>query len=312
DLSEYQFHVFVDFREFHDDVEGGWKRLCTELGGRGVENLEDELKQMRYGTLNEAFKVLICRGLLYTPGLGEHQFPPAAENDNSSTLVQAVRDFFIEMRLVDDQVNVHQIDEQLKTIQSRFKRLSALLKAKPVSKVAKTFRARITALFGSEDNSRLIVAWLLMSGMKSGALEQFGFDCTLRRMMEMDGARQRITLLNALLSIPEAFAQSAHVFSASACRKFLNVHESRGIEWFNKERFEELAEWLAIRGIIDAGMLPKPSSTISAAMVEAENTLNQSCELAASAGYRTALYRRLLPTESDPILVGRDEHSADN
>jgi hypothetical protein len=285
ELKEYQFYVFVDFREIRDDSDGSWSRLCQTLGGRGAENLEDELKQLRYGTLNGAFKAVI------EPMQGE-----IASKCNYTAVTVAARDFLIEMyRLADDQENVHPPDERLRTIESRFKRLAALLKVKPVSREAKTFHARISALLGSADNSRLLVAWVLLFGMKPGVLEQFGFDCTLRRMLDVDGASHRIILLSALLALPE---EPAHVFSVSACRAFLAVHESRGVEWFNKERFEELGEWLAITGFIDAGALPKPSSALSAAMVKAEDELNQSYDLAALAGYRTGLYRSMLADNS--------------
>jgi hypothetical protein len=201
--------------------------------------------------------------------------------------------------VADDQANHHQLYGQLNMIELRFKRFASLQKAKPTSREAKAFHARLTAHLDSADNRRVLLTWILMSGMNSGIPEQCGLDCTLRRMLDYDGSRHKIALLSALLELPgfslaKAPAMSGEVFSAPACREFLDVHESKGTEWFSKERFEELGEWLAITGLIDSGTLPISSGVVTAAMIKAEDVLNQSCELAAAAGYRTGLYRRML------------------
>ncbi|MDA8428754.1 MAG: alpha-amylase family glycosyl hydrolase [Geobacteraceae bacterium] len=295
ELTAYQFYVFLAFREIRDDGEGNWSRLCQRLDGRGVESLEDELKQLRYGVLNKAFKAWI--DLLP----GELQ----SMRDCSSAVV-AARDFLIEMhRLTDDRESVSSLDVQLRTIETRLTRLAALLHATPGSKVARAFRELVTAFSGSADNSRLFMAWVLLSGMQAGILEQFGLDCTLRRMLDADGARHRLGLLAALLTQPSLSTPSAQLFSVSACRSFLAVHESRGVEWFNKERFEELGEWLALTGVVDADMRSLSAKVISAALVRAEDELRRCCELAAHAGYRTGLYRRMLLDKPERVSLVR-------
>jgi len=288
ELKEYQFYVFVDFREIRDDSGGNWSRLCLLLGGRGVNCLEDELKQMRYKNLNEAFKTVI-----------ELIQDEMRSRSDGTAVAAASRDFFVELhRVTDDkekiQADARQLDQRLRMIESLFKRSASLSKIKPVSTDAKAFHARLHAILGSADDSRLLSVWVLMSGMKPGVMEQFGLDCTLRRMLVLDGALHRIGLLSALLAFPEVSALPAHVFSASPCREFLNVHESRGTEWFNKERFEKLGEWLAILALMDSDSRAESAAAVSAAMAKAEKTLNQSRELAAHAGYRTGMYRRML------------------
>jgi len=141
-----------------------------------------------------------------------------------------------------------------------------------------------------------------MYGMKPDVMEQFGLDCTLLRMLEAGDALHRIGLLSAMLAVPEVSAMPTHVFSASACREFLGVHESRGTEWFNKEHFEELGEWLVMLSLIDSASRAESAASVSSAMVKAENMLNYSRELAAHAGYRTGLYQRML-------LISRHELS---
>lgn len=283
DLKEYQFYVFLDFNEFRDDSEGNWNRLCEELGGRGVESLEEELKQSRYRALNDAFKAVV-----------ELMQGEALSGIKPGAVASAARSFYIELQLLDDgKPSEILLNQQLSTLESRLKRAAALLKAKPVSDAAQAFHARLTVLCGSADDSLILSAWMLLSGMTPGGLELFGLDFTLRRMLDRDCARHSIALLCALLALPDVAEAPAGIFSVPACREFMGVHESRGAEWFNKERFEELGEWLAVVGFVDA-VKPKLSvATVLAAMAKAQNVLNRSFELAALAGYRTGQYRRM-------------------
>lgn len=247
------------------------------------------MKQLRYGTLNDAFKEMIesMRGEMW----------PICDCNSV-----AARTFFIEMnRFEDDEAVLRSLDERLSTIEARIKRLAALLETKPAFKDAKAFSARLMALLGNVDDSKLLLVWMFLFGMKPGVLEKYGLDCTLSRMLDRNGSRHRINLLMALLALPEVSAMPAHVFSAPACRAFLSVQESRGTEWFSKERFEELAEWLATIGLIDAAKPLLSAGAVAAAMAKAESVLQYSRRLAAHIGYRAGLYRRMLPGGSDQM-----------
>ena len=289
ELKEYQFYVFVDFREIRDDAGGNWAKLCQALDGRGVNCLEDELKQVRYGRVNEAFRAVLALAS------GKMAF----DAENSDVVAAALRDFLVEMDGVEVAAgsleNRPPLAGELRKIELRLERVRALLKTKPISTQAKAFRARLTGLLCCADDSRLLLAWAALCGMKTGALAQYGLDCTLRRMLDVaEDAGHRCELLSALLTLPEKPAMTALIFAAPACREFLGVHESRGVEWFNKERFEELGEWLAIVGLVDAGKLPQPPGALSAAMINVESELHYFRELASHAGYRTGLYQRMV------------------
>jgi len=58
ELGEYQFHVFMDFREIRDDRAGSLGQLHRDLNGSGVVSLEEERKQLLYGELNAAFRTV--------------------------------------------------------------------------------------------------------------------------------------------------------------------------------------------------------------------------------------------------------------
>jgi len=89
----------------------------------------------------------------------------------------------------------------------------------------------------------------------------------------------------------------------------MQVHESGGTEWFNKECFEELLEWISITALME-GATGKPAPrTISARLgvLAAENLISN--ESAVHAGYRTKLLLRLLqpvtatPPEKAPVAA---------
>jgi len=291
ELKEYEFHVFVDFREIRDDAEGNWGQLCNVLGGRGVENLEDELKQMRFAPLNEAFNSVICKGAFHEPGSVTESLFPAVDNDKSFTA--AARDFFIEMRRLSNSVGSQkQADNDASLFESRLKRFAALLKMKAVSKYAKAFQSRINALFCQSDNRVLFITWALLRDLKPADLEQYGLDCRVRRLLGATPLRSA-GFLAALLSLPQKSLTAASAFSPHLCRNFMQIHESEGIEWFNKECFEELAEWLFITGLLEYDDISPAAATLSVAAAEAERGICDSIVLAAHAGYRSGLFLKL-------------------
>jgi glycosidase len=288
ELGEYQFHVFVDFREIRDDSGGNWQQLCTALGGRGVNCLEDELKQMHYFALNAAFRST----LEALSGTAANEMPGV----DITKFAGAAGEFIAEMdRLKGLKSSTRSKDLRLTHFETTLTRLTSLLRMKPVSKVAKPFHSRVNTLLSSADNYRLLLAWVLLRGMKSRTLEQFGFDCSLRRMSVGD-TMPGTGILTALLDLTEKSVTLAAAFSASDCREFLQVHESGGVEWFNKERFEELAEWLSILSLLVPDKLSLTAGNLSTLAIEAEKELNRFIALAAHAGYRTELFLHLFTT----------------
>jgi hypothetical protein len=74
----------------------------------------------------------------------------------------------------------------------------------------------------------------------------------------------------------------------------MQVHESGGVEWFNKERYEELLEWFSLCALLaDAASKPAPR-TISARLGVLATENRRLNELAIRAGYRAKLLLRLL------------------
>ncbi len=292
ELKEYQFHVFVDFREVRDGSEGSWGRLCTFLGGRGVESLEDELKQLRYSVLNTAFNTVI-------EAAGE------VAGADPAKFSDAAREFFTEMsRLTGERSSIRAQKARLKAAESSLARTVALLTMKTASGEAGAFQARLQRLLSPENNVRLLMAWLLLRYMKAGTMALFGLDCSLRRLNGGDNG-SLAALLSALLTFKGEAPDVATLFSASAGREYLQVHESSGVEWFNKERFEELAEWYSILGLLAPDQLSPTARAFTAAASRAERDFHRSVTLAAHSGYRTGLFQLLLSAPLKTVTTAK-------
>ena len=59
DLHAYQSHVFLDWRELHATAQQPWDRLCDQLNGRGVPNLEDALVDLELRPAHDALRKLM-------------------------------------------------------------------------------------------------------------------------------------------------------------------------------------------------------------------------------------------------------------
>jgi glycosidase len=296
ELGEYEFHVFTDFREITDDAVGSWGRLCAALGGRGVENLEAELGQLRYAALNSTFRALL-------------ETAPATEGSSSKskkTLVAAAAGFLTALA-AETGIRAKRQDAALAGLPDSLDLLATLAIHRPSAKASSSLLANLNLRLGNATGARVLLAWLLLKGRKL-QLERFGLDYSLKQVcgsVSASEGQQAVLLLQALLEWEETADGSTteRAFRSAACCAFLQVHESEGTQWFNKERFEELLEWIAIRALM-SGSATKPApraiSTLLGRLAAENRHLNES---AAYAGYRTKLLLHLLaPVAARPAV----------
>ncbi len=69
-LRGYQYNAFLDLREVKDD-DGSWRRLCDQLGGAGVPDINAALHELRYRAVLEPFCELLKMENLDSPGESE-------------------------------------------------------------------------------------------------------------------------------------------------------------------------------------------------------------------------------------------------
>jgi glycosidase len=59
ELHAYQCHVFLDWRELRATADSPWDRLCDQLGGHGVGNLEDAMVGLELRPAHDALRRLL-------------------------------------------------------------------------------------------------------------------------------------------------------------------------------------------------------------------------------------------------------------
>ena len=260
ELGEYEFHVFTDFREIADDVDGTWGRLCMSLNGRGVESLEEELKQLKYAALNAAFRAVLE---LATSAVS------SARNDNKR-LVAAVQ-AFISALAAETGTRAGKKDAALEGVPAGRHLLAALTSLKPSARAAATLLTSLTDRLGTPSGRMILVAWQLLKG-RNIQLSLFGLDYSLKQVCRLETAsdgQHAGLLLQALLDLEAARSASEdgapveQAFATAACCTFMQVHESGGTEWFNKECFEELLEWLSIITLTEGATTNPAPRTLS-------------------------------------------------
>lgn len=302
ELKEYQFHVFMDFREVRDDADNSWKQLHANLNGAGVVSLEEERKQMVYGELNALFRTVF--ELLSEDGQSGQSVATDPE------LQQAVELFHREAA-----------EDALKTASGKAKRkISRKNKSNALEQVtrftelrnhstkaadAHSFELRLSAGFSDRAVEVLLLAWLILRETSLDPVSR-GLDYTLRKFVRRDGdpgfGVRAALLLTALLqwwrsdkrdNSASGLQQMQSVFELEACQVFLQHHASDGVEWFNKERFEELYEWLTLLLLLDGCGASPTARVITAKMAEAERAISLGVKLAHDVGYRSRLFVEL-------------------
>jgi len=324
ELSEYQFHVFMDFRDIRDDRAGSWKLLHAQLNGAGVISLEEERKQLQYGELNALFRTIF--ELLAE----DRQAGEAAATDAE---LQRAADLFLESAAADELLALQgdkprtaakgkkRISRKKSVAIERLVRFSGLNAHRTTAADARSFQLRLTADFSDQAAESLLLAWMILRETSLDPVSR-GLDYTLRKFLRRDGdpgfGVRATLLLTALLewwrSGERDFAASLlkrmqMLFELEACRKFMLHHESDGVEWFNKERFEELCEWTTLLLLVEGLGATATARTVSTRMGEAERALALGAKLAQDVGYRSRLFMEL-PEKVVTKRVLRDKKPA--
>ena len=87
DLHAYQCHVFLDWRELRSTAAQPWDRLCDQLNGGGVPNLDDALVNLELRPVHDALRLLLDPAVVrLLAGVAEHSRTLAAGKDKKIEL----------------------------------------------------------------------------------------------------------------------------------------------------------------------------------------------------------------------------------
>jgi hypothetical protein len=94
DLHAYECHVFLDWRELHSTAQWPWDRLCDQLNGRGVPNLDDALVNLELQPVHDALRQQLNSGMVrMLADLAEH---PRALASGKEKKIELERSEFFE------------------------------------------------------------------------------------------------------------------------------------------------------------------------------------------------------------------------
>jgi glycosidase len=95
DLHAYQCHVFLDWRELRATAEKPWDRLCDQLNGSGVPNLEDALVNLELRPVHTALRLQLDSAIVrLLADLAEH---PRTIGGGKDKRIERERNEFFEL-----------------------------------------------------------------------------------------------------------------------------------------------------------------------------------------------------------------------
>jgi len=292
EMEAYEYHAFLDFKEIRDDEFGTWGALCYRLNGAGVESVEEEVKQVRFASANDSLRALLTKA-------SATALEPDADAQSMVPPLEPLLAAFLKALAP----------------QATEKAQRSLLVSFGVE-MSQALKEPALEVAGAPHEWLLLCAFLalhrvgeLTGGESERILDAFGLT---RPVLEAFAALPAATpekpvllspagwaeLLLLLLSHEAFLAQCQEqgvvescslFFEDPAAANFLQLHDSEGVEWFNKERFELLIDWFA-RVAPFAKAAPQEPVQLTRTFL---------LETAAVAGYRLDQFIKLLTSETE-------------
>jgi len=289
EMGGYEYHAFLDFTEIRDDEFGTWGALCHKLNGAGVESIEEEVKQVRFAPANESLRSFLAKAIVIAQ-------EPDSEGELMVPLLESLLAAFLKA-----------LPAQAKGVSPR------VLLVSFGSEISQALTPVPSGRVGDSRERLLLCAFLALHriGDLTGAkpaqlLDAFGL---VRPVLEAFGALSATTpqpdplspggwgeLLRVLLEHESFLAEFGAKGAAQSCSllfaepvaaSFLQLHDSGGVSWFNKERFELLLAWFSRLAPYAPAKLRQPQAA-------SERSCALLLESAEAAGYRLDHLLRLL------------------
>jgi glycosidase len=287
EMDAYEYHAFVDFREIMDDDFGTWGTLCYRLQGRGVESLDEEVKQVRWASANDSLRALLSKVVISVA-------EPEAEPESMIPPLEPLLAAFYKSLVPQGKEKM-----QRGVLVAFGREISEALKD-PSLDIAKkphdwlllcAFLAlhRIEALNGGQPAQMFESFGLIRPVLEAfdaipadtaaaPTLSSWDYACLLRLLLKHEDFLTRYQKQGGAEACAELLEDSPVV-----C--FLQLHESDGVDWFNKERFETLLAWLErLAPFAPDAPLAEPAARITSVLED----------IAAAAGYRLDHFMKLV------------------
>jgi hypothetical protein len=299
-LSAYDYHVLMDFCEIRDDDFGTWGKLCHQLEGGGVVSIDEEVKQIRFAALIDTLRLHLE---------SSHALLAEGFESLSPCEAAAARDAFAdrEAAFLAQLAKVAGLDEPSpETVKALGKELQYL----------EAEIGRKNSLLAGETSRFIAAAWLALYRIGELAAEadslavvhSYGLERPLQEELSGEATGEGDTL--AELDVPSVMAlfrimlrpvnffsaplngrreSLADFFKGRDVATFIGLHEGEGHEWFIKERFEIMLQWLVF-----AARLTAVGNNLNFDKQEADRFTELLTVTAESSGYRLDRFLQVL------------------
>ena len=294
-LGSYQYQVFVDFCELVD-TDGSWGRLCQQLGGRPVSDLDRELKRLHFESLLSAFDQLLQQPLQteLIPQRFTEEVPAEPNKLEEKPLLAAFEAFIRQLQPLaapqgDSTKLVAGLTSELQALQD----LSSPLASKPDQpKVRSELHQILTGPL-----SRVLPIYLLLHRLgdllpddSSPArtivwLDDYLLQDSLARLLN-NGDQ---LLLIALIRWQDPFPKEnplATLLDDETVRACLHVHDYEDHQWLCGERLGELALGLFAISALAAAADQETGTALDLRLEQLWQQAQQMIALGEQAGYR--------------------------
>jgi len=291
EMGGYEYHAFLDFQEIRDDEFGTWGTLCHRLNGAGVQSIEEEVKQVRWASANDALRALLAKAVAVAA-------EPEADADSLVPPLEPLLAAFFkalapqaEEKLqrslllsfgVDISRAVKDPSFEAAAAPRRWLLLCAFLALHRVGELAGGEAAQQFEEFGLARPVVEAFAALPAEPDHPGMLSPDAWGELLRVLLRHENFVARCQEHGAAQGV-------SALFGDPAAAGFVLLHESGGVQWFNKERFDLLLSWISRLSDYAEEAPPEP----------AQPTCILLGETAAAAGYRLDHLTKLLAGEQE-------------
>jgi glycosidase len=309
ELSPYEAHVFLDFKEIRDDDFGTWGRLCHELDGRPVVSLDEEVKQVRHAEVISAFRKL-CKDMETSsttelePRLTELYELVNRHTGCAGPAAGVTAETLAAIALAERLIALSKADNL------PLQEIDLLLPAERLILSGWLILHRMGALAAPCEEAKTAACWGDELGLARPFAELFRETQASEAAPLLIDETAASSLLLALVDLQDLFAgwdpafketKCRKLFASAAARTFLHCHKNGGFEWFIKERFEVLIEWLQVIARIRLEASAEAPQQKMASIMEPAAAREMLAKAAEVAGYRIDLLFAAMAGETEEM-----------
>jgi glycosidase len=342
-LAAYQTTVFTDFREIRDDGRGLLRQLDRLLNGRGVRNINEAVRKIRFASLHRSFQGI------FNPDTARRLVRLAGEAKSESELALSLREtlspalssFFREVsRAGGTRFPAAAPDRVLGSLEAVLLLLPAPgIPSWKCSAACRPALKHVLALIPQAGDDRLLglrvlLLWSVLKEIEKELSARPGETTWLKEWFlgetsvefleslgaDWDTALREFALLTILLrhagkigalKSARRIASLAPIFEDAEVKGFLNFNWYEDTLWLSAERIGEMADWLGAAAQIERALsswTPGRGKTPRMAVAVPLRAAQSLRERAAKAGYQVKEFLESFAAAPAPAKRKRKNH----